>query len=451
MMIRFFVLVLAMLWPLAVAWGDDGVWRVGVARVNITPELPIWLSGYAARNKPAEEKLDDLWAKALVLEDDTGRRAVLVTMDLVGIDRELSQEVCQRIEARFQLPRSCVALCVSHTHSGPVVGTNLAPMYSLDERQAARVNAYATRLTDNLVDVVGRAIEALAPARLSYGVGKAAFGVNRRNNPEEDVPQRRQAGGLVGPVDHDVPVLAVHGSDGALRAIVCGYACHATVLDDYFVSGDWPGAAQNELERRHPGAMVLYWSGCGADQNPVPRRSVEFVQQYGGQMADAVDAALQSPRQAIEPQLAARYEEIDLRFAALPTREQLETDATGRPPRTFWAKHLLARWGRNGGLPSTYPYPVQVWRLGRELEWVFLGGEVVVDYSLRLKSELDPRRTWVAGYTNDVMGYIPSRRVLDEGGYEGGESRYYYGLPAVWSGDAEQQIVDAVRRLSERQ
>ena len=208
------LIVLAGTWWVSGASGDDHPWRAGVAAVDITPELPIWLSGFAARNKPAEEKLDDLWAKALVLEDAAGRRAVLVTMDLVGIDRELSREVCRRLEARFQLPRSCVALCVSHTHSGPVVGTNLAPMYSLDERQTERVSAYATRLVDSLVDVVGLAIEALAPARLSYGAGKAAFAANRRNNPEAEVPRRRQAGGLVGPVDHDVPVLAVHGGDG---------------------------------------------------------------------------------------------------------------------------------------------------------------------------------------------------------------------------------------------
>jgi hypothetical protein len=326
-------------------------------------------------------------------------------------------------------------------------------MYSLDEREAARVKDYTGILGDKLVKVVGEALEKIAPARLSFGIGKATFAVNRRNNPEAEVPRRRQADGLVGPVDHEVPVLAVHDGDGALRAIVCGYACHATVLDDYLVSGDWPGAAQNELERRHAGATVLFWAGCGADQNPVPRRSVEFVKQYGRQFADAVDEALQSPGDdasgsPVAAKLDVAYEEIDLPFAALPTRAELESDAAGQPPRSFWARHLLAQWDRDGALPSTYPYPVQVWRLGSELQWVFLGGEVVVDYALRLKTGLGAQRTWVAGYANDVMGYIPSQRVLAEGGYEGGESRYYYGLPAVWAPEVEQRIVEAVYRLS---
>jgi len=79
------------------------------------------------------------------------------------------------------------------------------------------------------------------------------------------------------------------------------------------------------------------------------------------------------------------------------------------------------------------------------LKWVFLGGEVVVDYALRLKRELSPHTTWVAGYANDVMAYIPSRRVLLEGGYEGGGAMVYYGLPSAWTVEVEKQIVARVR------
>jgi len=423
-------------------------WRAGVARENISPELPIWLSGYAARNRPAPDKLDDLWAKALVLEDAAGRGAVLVTIDLVGIDRELSQKVCRRIEERFKLPREAVALSVSHTHSGPVVRGNLAPMYELDQRETARINDYTAKLEDQLVGVVGAAIKALAPARLSWGTGTARFAVNRRNNPEGEVPQRREAGALVGPVDHDVPVLAIHDGGGELRAIVCGYACHATTLDDYQLSGDWPGMGQNELERRHPGTTVLFWAGCGGDQNPVPRRSVEWVNTHGRAFADGVDAALAKPLKPIEPTLEMNYEEIALPFGELPTRKHLESVAAeGNPHQARWARYLLEIWDRDGELAATYPYPVQVWQLGSDITWIFLGGEVVVDYALRLKSELGRETTWVAAYSNDVMGYIASQRVLAEGGYEGGESRWYYGLPAVWSPEVEPKIVEAVHRL----
>src|SRR5207247_2277279 len=105
----------------AVAIAADGQWRAGVARVNISPELPIWLSGYGGRNRPANSKHDDLWTKALVIEDAAGHRAVIVTVDLAGIPRDLSTSVCKPIEEKYKLARSAIALCASHTHSGPVV------------------------------------------------------------------------------------------------------------------------------------------------------------------------------------------------------------------------------------------------------------------------------------------------------------------------------------------
>jgi neutral ceramidase len=433
--------------------GDDRPWKAGVARVNISPELPIWLSGYGGRNKPAQDQLDELWAKALVLEAADGRRAVLVTMDLVGIDRELSREVCRRVEERFNVPRSAISLSVSHTHSGPVVRSNLAAMYSLNERDTKRIEDYSTALSNKLLEVVAAGFETLQPARLSWTVGKATFAVNRRNNPEADVPRRQREHGLVGPVDHDLPVLAIRGTgkESHLRAIVAGYACHATVLSEYSLSADWPGVGQNELERRHPGTTVLFWAGCGADQNPLPRRSIDWLNRHGRAFADAVDVALNSPLKPIDGTLRTAYEEIDLKFATLPTRDELESAAAGDPPQAAWAKYLLQIWDRDGGLPESYPYPVQVWRLGDEINWLFLGGEVVVDYSLRLKSDLGRETTWVAGYSNDVMGYIPSKRVLAEGGYEGGGSRIPYGLPAVWTSEVEPRIIATVHRLVEQQ
>jgi hypothetical protein len=431
------------------AFATEKGWQAGVARVNITPELPIWLSGYGARSKPATTKHDDLWAKALVIEDAAGHRAVLVTMDLVGIDRELSQTVCQRLAETHKLPRSAIALATSHTHSGPVVDGNLMPMFALDADQTRRVKAYKATLINNITDVVSDAISSLAPANLSYTNGTATFAVNRRNNPEARVPELRKAGALKGPVDHDLPVLVVTGGDGKEKAIVAGYACHATVLSDYFISADWPGAAQTEIERRHPGVTALYVLGCGGDQNPLPRRKLEHVENYGKQLADGVDDALKSKLTPLAPELATAYAEIDLPLGKLPTRMELERAvANDEKPQASWARFMLAQWDRDGQLPASYPYPIQAWKVGDQLTWLFLGGEVVVDYSLRFKAELGRGNTWVASYANDVMGYIPSRRVLLEGRYEGGEARYPYGLPAPWSAECEELIVSKVRELT---
>lgn len=427
----------------------DG-WQAGVSRINITPPQFMWMSGYGSRNRPAEAKLTDLWAKALALQDAQGNRAVLITLDLVGIDRSSTQEVCRRLEERYELPRSAIALAASHTHTGPVVRSNLAPMYALEPDQAQLIEGYGKLLLDRIVEVAGMAIDDLQPARLAWGRGVATFAVNRRNNPENEVPARRAAGTLVGPVDHDVPVLAVFGEKDQKLAVVFGYACHATVLSDYVWSGDWPGFAQMEIESRHPDTIALFWAGCGADQNPLPRRAVEHAQDYGRQAADAVDAMLAAPMEPIEPRIETSYAEVDLGFRELPTHERLVEEAAIDDFAGRRAKLLLAQWDRDGSLQDTYPYPIQVWHLGDKLAWIFLGGEVVVDFSLRLKRELHPRPVWIAGYSNDVMAYIPSKRVLDEGGYEGGGAMVYYGLPSPWADDVEERIVQKSLEMTRR-
>jgi neutral ceramidase len=425
-------------------------WRSGVAAITITPEKPMWLSGYATRTKPAEGTLTDLHAKALVLEDPTGRRAVIVTMDLVGISRELATAICADLTAKYQLPREAIFLSVSHTHSGPVISGNLAAMYSLDEIQQRLVEEYSTALKSKLVALVGAALADLAPADLSRGNGYVTFAVNRRTNPEGGVPKAREEGRLKGPVDHDVPVLAVRAKDGRLRAILFGYACHATVLSGQKWSADYPGAAQSAIEAAHPGAVALFFAGCGADQNPLPRGTPARAEAYGKELAQGVDEVLRGPMPRITGRLGLSYTEVDMPLAELPSREKLLLDTSVAHRATAnRAKKLLADLDKGVPLRSSYPYPVQVWQLGPDLSLVTIGGEVVVDYSIRLKRELGRESTWVAGYANDVMAYIPSLRVLKEGGYEGGGSMPIYGLPAVWSPKIEESIVAAVHKQVE--
>lgn len=426
-------------------------WQAGVAKCVITPQEYIWMSGYGGRSKPAEGKLHDIWAKALVLEDPAGERAVLMTLDLVGIDRDLSLAVRRAIEKQFKVPFARIALCTSHTHTGPVVGSNLIAMYPLDDEQHNQIQEYTERLRGRLIDLVGQAVDDVEPCRLSWANGKATFAVNRRNNRESEVPKLREEGKLQGPVDHDVPVLGVRDAEGDLKTVVFGYACHATVLSFYQWSGDYPGFAQIHFEREHPGCVAMFWAGCGADQNPLPRRKVELADEYGRRLAEAVDRALQGHMQPIEGRLRAAYSEIDLPFEELPSREELEAEAAGSNRyRRGRAELLLARIKEGEPLSPTYPYPVQVWKLGDGPTWVILGGEVVVDFSLRLKHELGRDDTWVAGYSNDVMAYIPSRRVWKEGGYEGGSSMVYYGQPSRWGPNVEDPIVEEVHRLAER-
>ena len=424
-------------------------WKAGAARQNITPPTFMWMAGYASRDHAAEEKLTDLWAKALVLEDAAGHRACLITLDLVGIDRPLSQAICQQLEAKQGLKRDQIAINCSHTHTGPVVARNLRPMHylMLSPEQKQQVDDYATLLEEKVAAAVAEAIDKLAPSDISWGSGKTTFAVNRRTNMEPMVPEERAAGRLVGPVDHDVPVLAIRDKSGQLTAVAFGYACHATVLSSYQWSGDYPGFAQIAVEEAHPGCVALFWAGCGGDQNPLPRRTVEKAQEYGRRLAAAVEDVVTAPMHAVSGELTTTYAEIEAPLGALPSREALVADSQSKDKYVAArAKTLLEDIDGGQPLAQTYPYPVETWKIGPEVQWVFLGGEVVVDFAVRLKTELSGTRTWVAGYSNDVMAYIPSRRVLLEGGYEGGGAMVYYGMPTVWAPEIEETIIAEAHR-----
>ncbi|MCI0680655.1 MAG: neutral/alkaline non-lysosomal ceramidase N-terminal domain-containing protein [Gemmataceae bacterium] len=427
---------------------QEATWKAGVAKTIITPTKPMWMSGYGGRTKPAQGKETELWAKALVLEDAKGHTAVLVTLDLVGIGRDISAPVCKRLQDKHGLDRAAIILSCSHTHCGPVVGDNLRAMYFLDAEQGRLVDEYTAMLRAKIDEVVGAAMAERRPAVLSWTIGTSGFAVNRRTNKEAKAPELIERGLLQGPVDHDVPVLAVRDHDGKLRAVAFGYACHATVMDYLKWSGDYPGFAQMELEKSHPGAVALFWAGCGGDQNPLPRRQVELARKYGKQLAQSVDAVLAAKMQPVAGAWIGAYREIDLTYHEVPSRDKLVQDTLSDNKYVAnRARHLLKELEAKGSLRGTYPYPVQVWRLGDEITWVALGGEVVVDYALRLKRELTPGKTWVMAYANDVMAYIPSLRVLKEGGYEGGGAMIYYGLPSIWGPRVEELIVENVKQI----
>jgi len=425
----------------------EPTWKVGVAQAKITPEKPLWLAGYAARNRPAEGTLHDLWIKVLALEAADGKRAVLVTSDLLGWPKAMSESVCGELKTRCGLDRSQIMLSASHTHSGPVLRDALYDIYPLDEKQRAMIAEYSAGLEKTAVATVVKALSQLTPANLWAGEGTTNFAVNRRNNPQQQVEDLLARGELLkGPVNHDVPVLAVRAPEGRLLAVLCGYACHCTTLDSYQWSGDYAGFAQLALEESHPGALAMFYAGCGSDQNPLPRREVAICRRYGGMLAAAVEEVLRTRLRPIAPQLRTEFQLLDLDYEKLPSQSQLQALADKGGYEGRWAARLLKELKEGKPLATRYPYPVQVWKLGADQLWISLGGEVVVDYSLRLKAKYGPQ-TWVTAYANDVMAYIPSRRVWEEGGYEAGAFPVY-GLPTQrWTPDIEERITACVDRL----
>ena len=425
--------------------------KAGLARAVITPDQPTWLSGYAARTRPSEGKLHDIWVKALALEDERGHRVVLVTSDILGFSREVAEAVAELAQQQFGIRREQLMLNSSHTHTAPVVRSNLIGAYDLDAEQIARVLAFSQHLQEQTVRVIGEALKDLAPAKLSFGRSVGSFARNRRVRGADGVIR----GGVneAGPVDHDVPVLLIEAEDGKPRGIVFGYACHNTTLtgEHYAVSGDYAGFAQLSIEAANPGATALFVMGCGADINPNPRGKLENAQAHGDALAASVAQALKSNRMKISGTFKTAFERIALSFGPLPTREELTTRLSDTNVfKQRHAKRFLERYARDGKLASDYPYTIQVFQLGKDFTLIGLAGEVVTDYVLRLKRELGEKGLWVAGYTNEVMAYIPSARMFKEGGYEVVDSMIYYDQPTSWSPDLEEKIISKTRELARR-
>jgi hypothetical protein len=417
-------------------------WKAGVAKVVITPTEPIWMAGFGSRTKPSEGVRQDLYAKALALQDESGRPAVIVALDLVGIEKEMADAIAAEAARRHGLTRDRLVLNISHTHSGPVAGLVVMPLYDLNAAQREVVRRYTDALIAKILEAIGTSLQALAPARVEFGQSLAGIAVNRRRVRNRSLP---------GPVDHDVPVLAIRDAAGALKAVAVGYAAHATAMNDYRINGDWPGFAMAEIEQANPGVTALFINGCSADANPLPRRTEELARGYGKILAAAADEVLRGRMTPLTGPLQTSFETVDVPFRTPPTRAELDQRLQDRNVFVrLHAKRLIENLEQKGALPATYPYPVQVWQFGRGLKFITLGGEVVVDYSLRLKQEHGFDTTWVAGYSNDILAYIPSRRVLMEGGYEGGDSMIYFGRPGPFGAAVEEIIVEKVADLVRR-
>lgn len=443
----------------APATPDAATVPVGAAKVDITPDGPIRLTGYANRKKESEGVALRIWAKALAIGGDNGEGpAVLMMVDNCGVPGSLTAEVAGRLKAKAGVKPERFVVCSTHTHAGPwLIGFAPALLSeTLPPEQRAHMETYQRQLADKMEQAALTSLAARKPARLAWAQGSAHFAMNRRPVKNGRCP------GLgvnpAGPVDNSLPLLCATDTQGRTFAIVVNYACHCTTIGGDFnrIHGDWAGMAQQYIEAEHPGATALVCIGCGADANPEPRGKVEMTAQHGRAVADEVNRLLKGKLTPLGSQLAACRQPFVLPFDHVPTREELQQRvAAGHQPKAKpgekqvanRAAALLARMDAGGRLPTGVDYSVTTWAFGNDLAMIFLPGEAVVDYALRLKRELDGTRLWVTAYANDVPCYIVSRRVLQEGGYEPDISMIYYDKPSRLSPVVEDRIIDTAKSL----
>ena len=388
-------------------------WKVGFSSVKITPERPVRMSGYASRTELSAGIATDLYAKAMAIEDSQGQRAVLVTADLIGFRADFAEPTCRRIMEQTGLQRDQIILNASHTHTGPTLGLD-ADQLGFPPDQAQATVEYSGELQRRLVELVSTSLERLEPATLSWGMGVATFVMNRREFTQRGVILGVNPRGLA---DRSVPVLRVDSVEGKLLGVLFGAACHNTTLtgSNLDLSGDFAGYAQLQVEMARDGVQAMFMQGCGGDANPFPRGSEELASLHGRSLGNEVLRVIDSKLQPVRGPLRTA-----LAIAELP----LASPAT----------------------PDTYGAPIAVWQFGRDLTLVALPGEVVVDYVTLIERAIGPRQLWIAAYSNDVFGYLPSVQVLQDGGYE--TRGLYAGGVGLFAPEAQSAVVKTVRELA---
>ena len=411
--------------------------QAGIATVDITPGHPVRLNGFGGRSRESQGVRQSLFAKALAVGSSDDDTVIILTVDTLGIPAELTDRVAAALKARLSFPRERLAICASHTHSGPMIRNCANTLFGqpIPDDHWNHILQYSEQLETGLIDAAVNAWKNRRPAKLSWGIGQVGFALNRRTPG--------------GPVDHDLPVLAIHEPDGALRAVFTNYACHAVTLSDDLISGDWPGYALEHIQRLNPGCEALISIGCGADANPrggVLGGRDDVASSLGLELAEAVTRVLRSELQPLMEPPRTSLTRFTLPLAPLPSRDEWTQRAARADAIGHHARVQLQRLDRGEELRTQLDYSVQTISFGKSLAMVFLPGEVVVDYSLRLKRELDPERLWINAYANDCPGYVPSERILREGGYEGGRAMIYYDIPGPWAPGLEDPIIAAVHK-----
>ena len=420
-------------------------WQIGLASANITPTEPIRMAGYSSRKQLSEGVVADLHAKAMAVASADGQLGLIITADIIGFRGAVAEALCKRIIAKTGLARRQILLCPSHTHTGPVLALPEFNDYGLEGDHRQRSLDYTQRLFDQLVELSAAAIGDMKPARLYWSTGKADFVMNRREFTDQGI---KLGANRDKHIDDVVPVLRIDSSGGKPRAIVFGCACHNTTLTGKHLElcGDYAGFAQAAVEEQLPGVQAMFIIGCGGAANPFPRGTVEAAQRNGRSLAAEVVRVASGEMRPVRGPLR-----VDLDRARLPLqnvpREKLEEMLKGPGYLKYNAERMLADLDEGKLLLTEYRAPIALWQFGDDLTLVGLSGEVVSDFVPMIGRAIGPDGLWIAAYTNDSFGYLPSAKILSEGGYE---TRGLIPEAGFFSAAAEKVAVAKVREMAEK-
>ena len=430
--------------------GDRNHLRIGWASRKITPEFPVRMAGYGSkeREQPFHGIASDLYAKALVIQDEREQKSLLITLDVIGLSKSVSEPIYKRITEATGIKRKSILINSSHTHTGPVIGLDPGSLsYLKNESHIESTVRYTNKLVDAIVEIATEANRELQPARLSWGIGVATFVMNRREFTERGVRLGVNPRGLV---DRSIPVLKFDSPKGKILCVVFGVACHNTTFGskDMKISGDFAGYAQQKLEQELDGAQAMFVQGCGGDANPFPQGGEEPARIHGLTLASEVLRVLDSDLTPIKGTIQTERDTVELPLKQSLSKSDYEKleKASGSTKRV--GEELKKKIADGETLEASYQTEISLWQFGDDLTLVALPGEVVVDYVSLIEQTIGPRKLWVNAYNHDVFGYLASKRVIKEGGYE--MRGIYSGGVGLFAPEVEDVVAKTVSELASK-
>jgi hypothetical protein len=455
--------------------------QVGVGVADITPAVGTPLSGFIAReNRPSTHIDSALQVRVLAIQQD-GAVHCLLNYDLIGLGTTVTQHMLSALER--EIGPGHYLLTATHTHSGPVMG-----LLAGETPPAAE---YMDRLAQCSVEAAHVALDSLQPTRLMWSeIPMPGLTYNRRAllvdgrvsiMPEPDLPVVQR-----GPLDERVTVLVWQSLQGKNIAALVQYACHGVAVLSQGISSDIPGALAEAIGLRL-GAPCLFLQAAAGDVNPKTVTASWSDMQAWMELALQPLSGLNSVLQPLEQgdfQVAETW--LDLSYAALPGEAQAEKqlsdllriadgdvtspdlqgavgafkntmnmppDAALDPVQSRFVALALAESARrtleavrDGSVLSPQKLHLAVWRLG-VLHLVFLACEVLTATGLRLRALHPGVKILPVTYLAPLLGYLPDREALSLGGYEVSEAWRFYGHPAAFVDDSEEQVLEAVAKL----
>lgn len=375
-------------------------WRVGAAKIEITPplEVGILMSSVERKWAPFEGIRMPLYARALLVEGE-GERVAVVALDLLTVagravrGREAFRRRILAASGGVVSP-SRLVLASTHTHSAP------DSMALTDLYRTTPFREWTNELVERVAEALREAAARLTPACLRVASGKAeGLSLNRRLHRSRGVPEipRRLAKEEDHSLDESINVAMFFGKEERPLALLVNATCHPVhEMCIPLISGDYPGVLSRELESRFPGSVCLFLNGAAGNVNPYTvSGGAECAERHGLRLVEESLSALDMGRE---------IETFTHRFCREGVSLPLRT-MKGTPSRRRLRADIVA------------------WRLG-DAAFLFLPGEPFVETGWAIKRASPFPWTAVVGYAEDSIGYIPTEIAFEEGGYETGPGRW---------------------------